>query len=177
MRKFILSLVTALFLSVPALAAPYRVIDGAGIPVGPVIGIGAVIVLAPDGTPVGMQVAPEGFAPNALGSAITPATMVFYYLDSSCGTAYLLAETLPVSGFFEDQGNLGAGLIYYPATPFQNAIALWALNSNTHVCEQAFQSNLSQPVTVGLASFFSVNRPLPFRAVPWVAPDTDPPTQ
>ena len=97
MRKFLLVLVAVLALATSAGAAPYRVVDANGVAFGPVIGIGQMIVTAPDGTPVAIFIGPSGFSAGFL-QGIT--SYPFLYLnDPTCTTKpYLSATTVPVRG-------------------------------------------------------------------------------
>src|SRR6516164_7969428 len=61
MRKFLLALTASLFIVDGAAAAPYRVVDGNGVAIGPLVGSGLVILKAPDGTPVTVGVQIFGF--------------------------------------------------------------------------------------------------------------------
>jgi hypothetical protein len=179
MRKFLLSLVAALFLSVPALAAPYKVVNGAGIPVGPLIGSGGfsgTIIHAPDGTPVSVFVGKAGLLEN--GTANIQNHMVILYDTPDCsGPAYLDASGLPAEGyFFGPSGASGTiGTVDYPAAPYSFHSVLYSVQNS--VCTLTY-NNATNPLPVGLGQVFSVNfAPGPFSAVPWTAPDTDPPTQ
>jgi hypothetical protein len=176
MRKFLLALVAALSLVIPAVAAPYKVVDANGVPMGPVIGIGLMITTAPDGTHVGLVFGREGFIENG-NEGIDNAALVLVYLQPDCtGLAYIDASRLPVKGnFFSPTGaNGGTGQVDYPAPPYIEAGTFYTVVNG--VCTLAYNS-ATTPYMLGVGQVFNISHPTPFAVVPWTAPDTDPPTQ
>jgi hypothetical protein len=139
------------------------------------------IVTAPDGTPVGIFVGPEGFEGLLIG---TGTVYPFFYLnDPTCTTApYLLASSIPERGYTFLADPLEAfspsATVWYASPPYgfvgSNATYQIVFNGSANVC-QADPLLASSPI--GLAKSFPINHPVPFTVSPWVAPDIDPPTQ
>jgi hypothetical protein len=89
MRKFLLALAAILSLVTAAGAAPYKVVDGNGVPMGPVIGLGQMIVVAPDGTPVSVFMDRNGFVETGTGDVRNQVMIILYLTPDCSGPAYL----------------------------------------------------------------------------------------
>ena len=167
MRKFLLALAASTALTASAFAAPYKVQDANGIPLGPVIGLGQMIVVAPDGTPVAVFMDRNGFVENGTGDVRNQ--MIVSYLTPDCsGPAYLGAGALPVQGFFFSSNGIasGVGHIDYAAPPYQ--VVNQAYYVNNGICTE-----IVGDASLGVGTIFNISHPTPFSVVPWTAPDID----
>ena len=187
MGKFLLTLVVSLSLAMSAGAAPYKVVDGNGNAFGPVIGVGEMIVKAPDGTPLGVHVGPFGFQNDVPPGAASP----FYYLintatNSPCQTRpYMLADTVPARGWVIISSGAAYGSpaeIWYASNLYEVVGSSRVYQGTALGCVQVqLPSTTLLGAAVGFeyngATFPTPNHPPPFTAVPWTAPDTDPPIQ
>jgi hypothetical protein len=164
---------------------------------GPVVGAGQVIIKAPGGTPLVVSVAPLGFQTDVPPGTDYPE----YYLPpgfvtnkSICSfTPYMLVDAVPAKGWVEldpSSNSLvssSAEIRYADTTnvfevaSHQTYANVWNGAGWTCALKQlpfgAFLGpELSFKIGNGFVSPTYVFNP-PFTAVPWTAPDTDPPTQ
>src|SRR5262249_29533800 len=106
MRKLSRVLAALFSFAVSAEAAPDKIVDAKGDAIGPVIGVGTVIVTAPDGTAVAVSLGPTGFLNSLPPKSSYP---LLFLDDPTCSTqSYLIADSEPETGwvFIDDQNEL-----------------------------------------------------------------------
>jgi len=175
MRKLSLVLAALFSFAVSAEAAPEKIVDANGDAVGPVIGVGTVIVTAPDRTAVAVNVGPWGFLNSLPPKSSYP---LLFLNDPTCSTqSYLLATSEPETGwvFIDDQNEIFSPsvTVLYPKGPYVSvggattyAIA-YDVDRSSYVCELV---SLLPSIPIGRAAGFKVSYSAPFSAVPWSPP-------
>jgi hypothetical protein len=164
MRKSSLVLAALFSFAVSAEAAP-KVVDSKGAVIGTVIGVGTVMVTAPDGNAVAVNAGPAGFL-----NSFPP---LLYVDDPKCSTRpYLIADATPTTGYaiLTDENAIfsRSANIVYANTPtvLVGSAQIYAYvyndSSNSIVCQSV---PLPSSVPIGPVGVFSISRPLPFSAV------------
>jgi hypothetical protein len=166
MRKSSLVLAALFSFAVSAEAAP-KVVDSKGAVIGTVIGVGTVMVTAPDGNEVAVSVGDRGFLNSLPPKSSYP---LLYLDDPTCTTPpYLLATSLPQTAwvFIDDQTELFSPSvdILYPKEPYVSIgeALTYAIGydkqSSSYVCQQV---SLLSSIPIGRAAGFKVSYSAPF---------------